>query len=382
MGLNFFAVGPIVPLVMDDLGINNSAASLLTGLPFFVHIVFAIPASMLVGRVGLKKLIALGTLVNATPLLTFVAVDSFPLLLALRALFGCGLILFFLALGPMLMQWFQARELPLVNGIFIIATNVGISTSAFVVIPLSKVIRWEGSLSVFGAVALLAAACWLAFGRARIGLRPTESHPSIERVWRVLRSRNTLLVGAADAGPLALLTVANAWLPTFYQQHGMSLAKAGALMGLFSLSGVAALVLASLLTVRVHRRKPFLILPGILVGFAGIGTFLLAGSIGVYFAIVALGFACWFYVPALVTIPMELHQKDPQQVSVVFATLLMVGGVAGFLAPLTVGAITDAMGSFLPGFALFAVLAWSLAIAGYMLPETGIPANEEPRTED
>lgn len=136
------------------------------------------------------------------------------------------------------------------------------------------------------------------------------------------------------------------------------------------------MVLASLLAMRVRRRRPFLIIPGILIGFAGFGTFLLADSVAVYIAVVALGLASWFYLPVLVTIPMELYPTDPNRVSMIFATLVTIGGVATFLAPLTVGAIADLSGSFLPGLALFATLAWSLGIIGFLLPETGTTASE------
>ena len=74
---------------------------------------------------------------------------------------------------------------------------------------------------------------------------------------------------------------------------------------------------------RVERRRPFLVIPGIMVGFAGLGTLLLADSVAVYLAVVALGFATWFYVPVLVTIPMELYPTDSSRVSVIFASILM-----------------------------------------------------------
>ena len=147
-------------------------------------------------------------------------------------------------------------------------------------------------------------------------------------------------------------------------------------MGLMSLAGVISLVLAIVLATRVRRRRPFLAVPGILTGFAGLGAFVLADSVAIYAIVVALGFACWFYLPALVTIPMELFPNDPRRVSIIFATLMSIGGIVSFIAPLTVGAITDVTGSFLPGLTIFAVLAWSLGIAGYLLPETGATASE------
>ena len=376
-GLSLFAVGPMIPLIIDDYGINHSAASLLTSLVFLVHVGFAIPASMLVGRVGLKKLIGLGAVANAVPLFSFMAADSFPILLALRTVYSLGLVIFFPAVGPLFMQWFPSKELPLVNGLFIAAASLGITTSAFIAAPMSEALGSEVALSAFGGVSLLSAVSWLAFGRTQRITTEIETHSAMARVWGVFRSRSTLLVAAADAGPLGLLTVALVWLPTFYSEvHGFSLIKGGTLMGLMSLAGLLSLVLASLLATRIRRRRPFLVIPGILTGFAGLGAFVLADSVAIYAIVVALGFACWFYLPALVTIPMELFPNDPRRVSVIFATLMSIGGIVSFIAPLMVGAITDLTGSFVPGLAIFAILAWSLAIAGFLLPETGATASE------
>ena len=95
----------MTPLIIDDYGINNSAASLLTSLVFLTHVGFAIPASMLVGRMGLKKLIGLGAVANAMPVLSFMAVNSFPILLALRTVYSLGLVILFPTVGPLFMQW-------------------------------------------------------------------------------------------------------------------------------------------------------------------------------------------------------------------------------------------------------------------------------------
>ena len=371
VGLSFFAVSPITPVIIDEYGINRSSAGLLISLVFFTHAVFTIPSSMLAARVKLKKLIAVGWLLSAAPALSF-TVESFSLLLTLRIIYGLGFALIVPALGPLIMQWFRPKELPVANGVLIAFMSLGTAISSFAVVPISESIGWRGALSVFGCVTLLSAVCWLLLGRAQGTLDQRKVHFSVGEAWQVLRSRNTLLLAAADAGPYALLTAALAWLPTFYHEaHGMSLAKAGGLMGLLSLSGVAALVLSSLLPLRVRSRRPFLIFPGILAGFAGFGSFLLADSPMVYVAVLALGFATWFYLPVLMTIPMELPRTSPSHVSLIFAAIVAVGSTLNFVSPLTVGAMTDLIGSYLPGLALFAVLSWSLAIGGVLLPETG-----------
>ena len=141
-------------------------------------------------------------------------------------------------------------------------------------------------------------------------------------------------------------------------------------MGILSLAGFVALVLASLLTARTRKRRPFLIIPGILAGFVGFTVLVLPDSAALYITIAILGFVCWFYLPALFTIPMDMYPNDPHRVSLIYATVLTIDGIATSVAPLTIGAIADLTGSLVPGLAVCAALGWTLAIAGVLMPPT------------
>jgi len=377
LGLSFFAISPVTPLIMDEYAINRSAASLLTSLVILVQATFAIPGGMLVGRIGLKKLIAVGWLLGATPALSFLA-PGFPFLLALIVVYCLSFGITMPAIGPLLMQWFPRKELPLINSLAVAVVTLGISLSTFTVAPLSNVLGWKGAVSVFGAVSLVGTVFWLALGRTQESAVLGGTALSLRRVWGVLRSRTVLIMAVADAGPFAQYTALVAWLPTYYfEVHGMSLARAGSLVGILPLAGVFSVLVAGLLTLRVRRRKPFIIVPGIFVAFAGFGSFLFADTIGVYPALVLLGFASWFYLPILFTIPLEMPGATQEQVSLMLASIMTLGSFLAFLSPLTVGFMTDILGTYVPGFTLFAVLAFSLLIGGVLMPETGVTARKK-----
>ncbi|MEE8442118.1 MAG: MFS transporter [Dehalococcoidia bacterium] len=370
-GLSFFAVSPVTPLIMEDYGVNRSAVALLTGLVILVQSGFAIPGGMLVGRVGLKKLFAVAWLMAAAPSLSFLA-TGFPMLLAIRVVYGLSFAVIIPAIGPLLMQWFRPREIPVINGLNLAMTTLGIAISTFATAPLAEAVGWKVALSLYGGVSLFGAACWVVLGRVE-PVQRSGSHLSPRQVWQILRSRTTLLLALADAGPFAQYVALTAWLPTFYHEvHGMSLSEAGSTVGLLPLTGVITVLLAGVLSMRVRRRRPFLIVPGVIVGFGGFGCFLLAGSPLIYPALILLGFGSWFYLPVLLTIPMELPDVEPGHVSVVWAAIMSFGGIMSFVSPLMVGALTDSLGTYLPGFVIFAVLAGSLALAGFLMPETGV----------
>ncbi len=370
--MSMFAVSPVLPLIMDDYGINRGTAGLLTSVVPLMHVLVALPCSLLVGRLGPRTLVTLGALLASAPALSILA-SSFYILLLTRIVYGLSLALMMAAMAPLLMQRFRPSELSFMNGMFLASISLGVTISSFIAPRIATELGWQAALSLFGFASLAAALCWQLV-MLREGKDAPVSAPRLpfRMFWEVLRSRTTVLLAAADAGPYALYTASLAWLPSFYHEvHGTTLEEGGALSGMISLTGVFTLLLASILTVRVHKRRPFLLLPGALAGFAGLGTILLAGTPGVYVAVIALGFVSWFYLPALLTIPMELPGTDETQAAVMLATLLSVGSIFTFAAPLVVGFSTDYLGTYTPGLALFAVLSWSLLVAGFLLPETG-----------
>lgn len=370
-GLNMFAVGPVMPMIINHYEISYGVAGLLISITFLVHLL-AIPVSQLVAYISLKKLIFFGGFLNSVTLLTFLAADSFPFLLTIRGIFGCGLMLHFISSGSLFLKWFNPKERPFASGMFTCGVVLGITVASFIAGPLAQIIGWKATLSIFGGVSVLSTVSWLILGRDGERVKPNRGGHVLAKILIGVKSRDTLLVTLADLGPLCLLTACFAWLPTFYSEtYGFSLVKAGSLMGVMSLAGFISLLAATVLGVRFARRRPFLIVPGVLIGFSGFGSFLLTDSTMLYVAIVALGFSTWFYLPGLMTIPMDLYPDDPRRIALIFGTLMAFGGIASFAVPWVVGVITDITGSFLPGLFLFAILSWSLLVSGILLPETG-----------
>ena len=151
----------------------------------------------------------------------------------------------------------------------------------------------------------------------------------------------------------------------------MSLTRAGYVTGLLPSVGVFAVLVGGFLPLRFASKKPFFIVPGILLGLGGLGSFLIDSNFGIYVAIILLGIGSWSYAPTLLSLPMELPGMTPEKVAVVWGTFVTVSGFGMFVSPIVVGAISDSTGTFVPGFVIFAVGAWFLVVAGILLPKTG-----------
>ena len=370
IALSFFVVTPITPIIMEEFDINRSAASLLTSVVLLSQAGLAIPTGIIISRVGVRRMVLIGWAMASIPMLTWTA-TSFPMLLAIRIVYGISF--------SMMMQWFRPRELPILNAINVSVVTLAISISTFTVAPLSQLLEWKIAVSLYGGASLVGVILWAAL--ARTGRRPDSAarHPSFREIWAVLKSKTALLLALADAGPFAQYAALVAWLPTYYHEvYEMTLSRAGALVGLLPMAGVFSVLLAGFLAFRIPNRRLFLLIPGLLVVMGGLGSFLLADGPLLYAALLVLGFASWFYLPVLFTIPLELPEASETRVALTYGMIMTISSFLAFLSPLFVGTSTDILGSYTVGFAVLALLALTLLAGGIVLPETG-SGSREPR---
>ena len=371
VGINFFVVAPLLPLIIDDFGVSRATASLLIALALLVHSFFGLPGGILAVRFGLKRMYFLSWLMVAVPVLSALAPDFWTLLM-LRLVYGVGFGAIIPATGPLLMQWFRPREVTIMNGLDMAALSLGVALSVFVAAPLADAMGWQNTLSVFGGLALFGAVAWAVLGRVAPGAPATDAGISLTEVWSVLRNRTILLLVAADGLVFMNYTALTSWLPAFYNEiRGMSLTQAGFVTGLLPLVGVFAVLVGGFLPLRFASKRPFFIVPGILLGLGGLGSFLVDNTLGIYVSVILLGIGSWSYAPTLLSLPMGLPGMTPQKVAVVWGTFVTVSGLGMFVSPIVVGAIRDVSGSFVPGFMIFAVGAWFMVIAGVIMPKNG-----------
>ena len=171
------------------------------------------------------------------------------------------------------------------------------------------------------------------------------------------------------SGVLIQYTALSAWLPTFYSEvRGMSLARASFLTALLPLVGVFAVMAGALLPLRFGAPRVFLIVPGVMIIVGGLGSFSLGSTPAIYASVILVGIGSWLYVPTLLSWTMQLAGMVPENVAIVWGTLITVSGIGMFLSPILVGLLRDTSGTFTLGFFICSATAWSLLLAGILIP--------------
>jgi CP family cyanate transporter-like MFS transporter len=385
------AIGPLLPLIMQELDISRGTVSWFVSAPQILTVAFAVPAGILASRIGLKRTFAAGIFLEAASvIIPFCA--SYPLLLMARVFFGIGVAITSPIAAGVVAQWFNRKEMPLANGFNSAMSSTGQTISRFITIPIAAVLSWRGTLAVYSLVILITALLWLIIGREKPAVPPDNPGTPVARskpvessgkmsTWQVLRRRETLFLAFSLTGAFGLFFVLSAWLPTYYYEvFKMPLSQASSVSAIFMLGGLPAGIVGGILPSRFGFRKPILVVSGIMVGVMGIACFMVNNPLIIFPAVAAYGFFAVVYMPSVFTIPMELPGMTPRTGSLMLSLALAAGSFGGFMCPIIVGYLADFTGSYLPGFYGSCALSLSLLIGGLLLPETGPGARKSVRT--
>ena len=370
VGLNLFAVSPLLPLAIEEYGINRTNAGLLVSFPMLMGAMFGLPGGILISRIGLRRAFFFGWVSISLLALSYVT-PNFWVMIVLRLLFGVGFAFLITATGPMLMQWFRPKEMLVMNALITAVMSLGIAISVASAAPLAEMTSWKASLTIFAGIGVIGTFVWVWAGRGVARNIGNAAMVRLSDVGAVLRNRTIVLLILADAGVFIQYAAFTGWLPTFYiEERGISLSEAGLVTGILPFVGVFAVLVGGLLPGRFVSPKTLFMASGLLVISGGLGAFLFSDMTGIYISVIILGIGSWIYIPTLLTLPMQMTGMTPGHVAVVWGSFLTFSGVTMFLAPILVGAVRDLSGSFFLGFAICAVFSWSLFIAGVLLPRS------------
>ncbi len=394
-GLNLFALSPLLPLAIEEYSISHWAAGQLVSLPMLVGAAIGLPGGRLIARMGVKRAYMWAWLAMALLALAPIA-PNFYVLLVLRLAYGVGLALVVVATGPLVMQWFKPREMLVINSLNTAILSGGVAASLAGAVPLADLLGWKTTLTVFSAVGIIGTLLWPLAPRDRDSGEERRTGISLREVLSVLRGRTVALLVAADAGIFIQYTALTTWLPTFYaEERGISAQEAGYItsilpfVGIFAvLAGGAIPLLFEALRARLAIFSGFsdfllsyrgiMAFSGVLAILGGLGAFLFNAQLGIYISVVVLGIGSWFYVPALLTIPMMLSGATPERVAAVWGSYMTFSGLGMFIFPILVGGLYDIFGSYYPGFIICAAASWALLICGTFLPRDAAAVSREP----
>lgn len=354
------AIGPLLPLIQDDLGVSHAIGGLLVTIPIFCMAVAPLLAPMISDSAGLRLGVTASIgLLAATGLIRAALPGAVEILFAtLFVGLGLGLVG---SLLPLMVKEHLARRPAAGTGIYSAGMQLGASLSTAAAVPVAYLLGgWREALAAFSIfIAVIAVLCAILFPPDLHGRSRAIRLPALP--WREGFIWAIVLLFALRS---FIYQGLNAWLPALYVEHGWTAAEAGALVAVEVGLGFPTALAVSRWADRVASRRGFLVLGslGLLISTAGIAF---APDFGWLWAVI-LGVGMGVLFPITMTLPLDVATTRSE---VAGATALVLG--AGYLisaaSPFLLGVIRDAVGSFEPVMLLLILLSCcSLAVSALL----------------
>jgi cyanate permease len=331
------AIGPLAPLLRQDLGVEAAVVGLLTTIPVLCMGLLAPVGPSLAARVGPRLALAICLAAIAMAGIVRAIAPSVPLVLLVTVAIGIAIGV----AGP-IPSMVVADRMPSLRGLGTGAYAGGIvlgsTLAAAFAVPLATGGDWRWALLVLSIGTFGSVASWLLLvrGEPDHASRP----PAVRLPWR---QPVAWLLVAVFGLQSALFYGVVAWLPNVYVERGWSPADAGTLLAVFNAVGLLATLGVPLVADRVGTRRTQLLVPAIaaIVGFTGV---VVAPDPAVLWAVI-LGLAIGGIFPLVLTLPLDVAH-EPAMVGSAAAFMLLGGYMISSIAPILLGEARDLTGTF------------------------------------
>lgn len=359
------AISPLLPFIIREFDLSFAAAGALFALPTLLMGIFAIPGGLLADRFGARRLI-----VTAMILLTlggFARAAAFHVgtLFASTFLIGVGIGLIQPSLPKIVRELFPHRigfATAIYSNGFTIGALVAAAITVPVLLPVAGDAAWRGVFALWTVPAAIAT-FFVIFWRVPIA-RSTVS--GIVNLKLAARDPAAWIIAYVYFAQSVIFYTLSSWLPTFYQSLGWTPEGAAGLFTTFAAVGVITGLIVPAVSDRIRNRRMMLLISSstALAGILGL-TFVPTTLALLWPVLVGAGIVAVFTMTLM--LPADL--AGPTQVGTYAGLMLTFGHGASVLGPPAMGALRDLSGSFVPGMIMVAVIAISLLVAIWALPE-------------
>ncbi len=356
--------GPLVTDIRDGLGLSDVSISVLTSLPVVCFGALAPIGPWLTRRIGMARAVAVFCAAIGVGLVVRIGPDAATMFTG--TLVAAGAIAALNVILPALIKRDFPNHTGVMMGLYTLALTGSAAIAAGLSVPLTHAIGhgWRGGLGIWAAPAAIALLVWLP------GLRVAGADAVATVAPRgLLRDRIawmvTIYFGFQSLSFYAVLT----WLPTLYQDHGLSEGHAGALLSVSAAVQAPVALGLPAVALRVRTQTPLLI-GAVLFTAGGLLALLLAPMAAPYLWVVILGIGQGASFPLGLTL-MVLRTRTPAVTQQLSSMSQGFGYLIAACGPLLTGLLHSLTGNWTVPLAVLIALLAPQAIAGLAVARPG-----------
>ena len=358
------SITPLLASLGQAFGFGDAMTGVFGMLPTAAFAVFGVLAPRVIARLGAERTALLAMAVAALGLALRASAGSTAGLLlgSLVALAGMGA---GNVVVPPLVKTYFADRVGLLSATYLTFLQIGTLAPAMAAVPLAEAAGWRVSLGIWS---LLAVAAWLplwllsrqsrrsttAAGLAGAAIAP----PPRGKVWRTpLGWSMTLMFGMTSLVSYSMFT----WLPRLMTEAGADAAFGGVIVALFSSMGLVASLAVPAIASRLRNPAPLVLLCWLLCLAAFAGLYLAPMRAPLLWAVL-MGLGPSTFPLSLTLI--NLRTRSPAGSAALSGFMQGVGYTLACAGPLLFGILRQATGGWAAPFALLAIAASVVLVAG------------------
>ncbi|WP_455359647.1 MFS transporter [Streptomyces sp. SYSU K21746] len=344
--LNWFNIASAFTPISADLGASFTQLAFLIALFLIGYGVVHIPAGLLATRLGLKRTLVLGLVLEGVGGALSGIATGYGDLAVYRVVAGIGGSIFLSVSVGAVSVWFRNHEINFALGVTGgAAFSVGAAIGLYGCVVLTEVIGWRLMLGVCGAVNVVLAAASAAWFRTPVdvaGLAGAEI--TREGLAKALGERQLWIYGGAMIGVYGAYITASQLLGEYaIDELGFTAGQGGLLGAVFALAGIPGSLVGGHVADRLKNYRLIMIVPFLAMSVALFLVPIRSAPL-LWFLSALIGFLFLFSFPAWLCVPTEISRIDAEHIGTAIGLMLTLAAVGGFLLPMVFGEVVPAAG--------------------------------------
>jgi MFS family permease len=324
--LNFAAIDTFIE---ERLSIPASSVMWFTLVFPLVQVLLTMPAGMIIDKKGFKYGVGIGALFTGIfATLRLVSPDSFTVLLVSQIGIAIGQPFILNGVTKLAVTWFPQKEEATAVGLGSMALFIGMMIGLGATPALVQSLGYETMLIIYGAMGVLGILLFFSLAKPNPATPPREIEVQEEITgWQgikhILKMRDFVILGFIALIGIGVFNGLATWLEKMLNElHQISMTDAGTIAAVLILSGMIGCIIIPMISDKIMKRKPFLILASV-IGTASIVALMLSKGYALNMVNgMVLGFFMISALPIMLTMSAEITGARFAGISVGYLQLL------------------------------------------------------------